>query len=994
MTALDRFRGGLRARGLAIALPLQLAAMLLWPMAAAAIPPLPGGNPPPLPVPNPFVPAIGSPQGAPVAPCRFASLGPNEVRTLFRETGNSGTNFGIDPANPCHIFRTIDGNGVKRSDASGRGWAQSFSDFSQTQPIHNGQFAFGLVSTAGTGGGPSYIYDTSGSNGVVYTPDDGATWIQKINGLYSGGSGPTGGITAFVVAPSNPAVAYLAGNVAGQTIVYVTTSSGDQWQVAGQIQYPITSLSVDPGDPRHVVAAAGGPTTPVGHAGLDEYYDSPDGGAGWNTVAGPPNEPSPMAVTIGGGRRVYAITGSFGTNTTDITQVTGQKFWRLDPSRAWQQLTIPGSLGKDSVISYNPANPNEMIIASAAGPGIAMAGSLDGFSSTRYTKIIRTDASVASVVMRADRFGQFFALAKSSGEDQLLALRVTGLAPDPPPPGPVQSNFENALKVCNLHDLSKPGTLPGQRTTVYYKSGSIAFDGRYLDYANDDVGPEPGVIYRIDPATCEEQPPIRPSAAEFGGSKTLPLFSLTFDPRYVFNNGHTGAILARGGTGAGHDSRIPNEEDVAIYAIDPNPAPARMELAASQTCGHQFGPTECDQADPNLFNYDHYLDALWIPVPGDYDVVIKGLARLPARKGANRVVPIPTCMTTWRPPDPGNTDMAMWEPGADGILYVALENPDDTLVQRVNSRTCQYLDSFSHETYSEGPPAAGGPSNETDQMACDAITFGQGAPNVPAGTGTSALWIRDNRLNLVRAYPISHGFCPFPTTLQPLSWPATVRTGDTVTLCVVLQAATAGLPKPVSGQTVHFSLGGTGVGTGTTDSNGRACITTVVNGNGLINLVATYDGTEAYLPRQREKLGPGHCPTSAASTREARRLPAARPGPTPDHRDRPRAAGPGAPGADPGAGPVAGAEPAGVDDREAEAGPGQPGPYRRRQTDGRHRGQPLPLRAVRPGHWPGDVRPRAGVPLPAQPPPPPPGGAHRQPRPTLIRPGWGRPGPG
>ncbi|GAC1584588.1 MAG: hypothetical protein NVS3B24_23740 [Candidatus Dormibacteria bacterium] len=842
MTDLPRPRAGLRSRALAFALPLQLAAMLLWPVVAAAIPPLPGPPVPlppvPVPIPNPFVPDIGA-QGSPVAPCSFPALGPNEVRTLFREGGDTGTSFGIDPANPCHVFRSVTPSAaVLRSDASGRAFSHTFDDRSQVGNIHGGRFRFSPVLTAATGNGPAYFYDESGNNGVVYTPDNGQTWQQKINGLYSAGTGPTGGIDAFAVAPGNAAVAYLAGNVGGQSIVYRTVNSGDNWQMtASQIGVPVTSLSVDPENPAHVVAAAGGPTTGLGRAGGGQYYDSGSGGDNWSGLAGPPGESSPIDVTVGGGQRVYARTGAQGTG--DINTISGQKFWRLSPGRPWEAINVPASTGLTGEIAYNPTNPNEMIIATPAGAGIAMAGSLDGFSSTRFSKVVKTGQDVRAARLRADRHGQFFALAKGGGEDQLLALRVTALAADPPPPGPPPVNLQTALKVCNLQDLSQPGPLPGQRTTVNYKSGSIAFDGRFLDYTHDDLDPV-GVVYRIDPTNCQPQAPIRPTALEFGG-QPRPLFALTFDPQYTFNNGHVGAILARGGTGASHDPRVGDPNDVPIYAIDPNPSPAPMEIAATQDCGTANGPTTCDE--PNLFNYDHYLDALWIFVPGDYDAPVRGLARLPSQKG-QRVVPMQTCMTRWRLPDPGQ-DMAMWEPGADGILYVGVE--DDVTVVRVNSKTCQYLDAFTHEHYSEGPKV--GPSNETDQMACDAVTFGQGAPNVPTGTGTSALWIRDNALNLVRAYPIARGFCPFPTSLKLLNPPATARPGDTVTVCAVLEATTAGVPRRLSGQTVQFALGGTAIGTAVTDAEGRACITTAIpNVSGPLNLSASFAGTEAFLP--------------------------------------------------------------------------------------------------------------------------------------------------
>jgi hypothetical protein len=129
------------------------------------------------------------------------------------------------------------------------------------------------------------------------------------------------------------------------------------------------------------------------------------------------------------------------------------------------------------------------------------------------------------------------------------------------------------------------------------------------------------------------------------------------------------------------------------------------------------------------------------------------------------------------------------------------------------------------------------------------VTFGEGSPTVPPGTVTSVLWIRDNAKNLARAYPINKGFCPFPTDLHLDNPPTAALAGETKVVCAVLAATSAGAHSPIARQTVSFSLGGRPIGSATTGPDGRACLAFAVPpGSGSLNVVATFGGTEAYLP--------------------------------------------------------------------------------------------------------------------------------------------------
>src|SRR5258708_32095383 len=84
--------------------------------------------------------------------------------------------------------------------------------------------------------------------------------------------------------------------------------------------------------------------------------------------------------------------------------------------------------------------------------------------------------------------------------------------------------------------------------------------------------------------------------------------------------------------------------------------------------------------------------------------------------------------------------------GSESAIY--LQDEDDTTVRRIDQRTCAVTESFTHPAYGEG-------RLENDQMACDALTFGQ-----PAATPTSVLWIRDAPANVAQALAVPDRDCP------------------------------------------------------------------------------------------------------------------------------------------------------------------------------------------------------------------------------------------
>jgi hypothetical protein len=856
-------RWGVTRRRLVAAAVLSPALLAIVPASAQVAPGLP--TPPPVPVPsgppvhvpNPIVPPPGQQPGIPAHACTHTPLGPTEIRTVYASLTDShsssplqpASTFAIDPAMPCRIYRTLS-DSVQRSDDGGKSWVAAFTDPGlQTTP----QRPSVLSPVVPAGGSTIYVYDMQGGNGVYASTDAGQSWGNRDTNLFTPGlqgpTGPTGGITAFAVAPRDPNTLYLVGSANGQTLVYASNDGGASWRLAGQPSIPeVTSIAVEPNNARHVYAAAGGPETTGAAAtsGQRQFFESVDGGQNWVARNGPGGMPSPSAVwatDAGGVQRVYVRTALLDKNSGAIA---GQEFWRSDNGAQFQYVSTPSNLGTNAELTFNPNRPDDMVIAASApdGKGLVVFGSLDGFNSTRYNRVFPRGAKVTAVEARADQSGDMFVQDTFGGNDELIEFDVTALATS----DSGNQSFQISLKVCSL--------APAQGT---YKAGSIAFDGVYLDYTQDDLAP--GTIFRVNPLDCKLGQPIHMTPA-------VALYALTFDGEYQFASGHVGALLARG-PAAGY---------APVYAVDP--VDGTTEQAGAIWCGAAHDPT-CQQ-DANVFTFDPYLHQLWAPVNDpDYgmrdslvSVVPHSTAPLPQH---------PSCMTTFAT-SPENR-MSSWVAGAQDVLYVQLE--DDITVDRVDSKNCRLLDSFTHRHFSEGPADG----HEDDQMACDALTFGEGAPRVPPGTGTSALWIRDVVDNTVHAYAIPTGSCPFPTRLAVKAVPPVQVTAG-FTVCATLTSVTTDLPLYIPGMPVQFSLAGAPIGTGITKDDGSACVPgTAPAAAGSLPLRADFAGSAAHMasaatatllvsaPSAGSSTGPCANDCSVSNSGKAPPFPHAPPGP-------------------------------------------------------------------------------------------------------------------
>jgi len=350
----------------------------------------------PTPPANPFIPPVGVQPGVAATPCSFPALGANEVRTLFTLPDDAGgsvlktaSTFAIFPASPCHVFRSTKSE-IDRSDQSGAGFQKVFNDNTASFTFNRGPITISPVLPADANG-QLFFFDQSGKNGVFHSPDFGAAWDERDGGLYTGGglgapAGPSGGILDFAVAPSDPSQLYLIGSSGGQTLVYASSDGGNNWTPSVVPTPGLSTIAVDPAEARHVLVA--GPGT--GGAPADVFYDSIDAGGHWSSHPGPPNKVAPVTLWASnpGGLRVYAQT---------VAPNGVHEYWRTESLGAtWSRIEAPTSTNGGS-LTFDPSDPNQMVLAIEASSGVQLAASFDGFASTRYVKTETMPGTVTAV---------------------------------------------------------------------------------------------------------------------------------------------------------------------------------------------------------------------------------------------------------------------------------------------------------------------------------------------------------------------------------------------------------------------------------------------------------------------------------------------------------------------------------------------------------------------------------------------------------------------
>jgi hypothetical protein len=555
-----------------------------------------------------------------------------------------------------------------------------------------------------------------------------------------------------------------------------------------------------------------------------------------------------------------------------------------------------------SDLAFDPTNQSIGAYAVRQTPGILIATTSDGFKTVdaTFSLGLQPGQNALSVRVSADAFGDFFVAygqrslastgsygssnnnGEGDGRQTMIAFRPSAIknamqssqgsggqasggrsSGGTTPSGSGAFNGGVPVRTCALAQLAQPQQLPGS-PPAQYMSGSVTFDGSYLDYTthlSDTSGPMPE-IFRIDPETCSQGAPLRPAvppAVRCGKPVEQNFWALTYDARYLFGNGDMGALLAYGSG----DARLsdPNYQ-APIYAIDTATGDIELAAAAYAPCVVDGNPVYPRQGDPFSFTYDVLTDQLWTDAPSppdanpgnpgsnphpwraqvrNYDVA---LGRLPVSKG-DKVQIEPSCLqaqgfvpgSAGRAGNSPNNGSAMVV-GAAGKLYVQAE--DDATVFHFDTARCVIEDTFTHRGNSEA-------TDENDQLACDAVTFGDQSGNGSQAVDRSVLWIRDTSPNTISAYPIPDGYCPFPTRITVPD--LTAYPGSQVSICGLLTKANPEVVSELSGESLTIGMTGATRNQVRTDRRGQACVAgKAPSAPGRYPLAAAFAGTHAYLP--------------------------------------------------------------------------------------------------------------------------------------------------
>jgi len=870
-----------------------------------------------VPLPLPPVPEVGSPSqvgpqpGSVAAPCRFPPLAPSEIRSMYTTSFNGGYPGGplppvVDPGNPCHIYRGIQGLSgdsgaglprVMRADITGSGatWNDVYVVPQDSTSLVSAQPTISTVVAPAPGRvvavtteGYSVALSPPAPH-VVTTQDSGAHWSATDAGLPPAKVAPSGGSYSaanveralVAVAPSDPNVEIL--EYPGDDALHLTRDGGLHWALLAftSANFTVSDIAFDPGDAHHAYVVLNSdyvqnetiqPTPPL-------ILETRDGGNSWRALP-----PAPLAargaqsliVTDRGGGTLY-LSELAGDRTT-VATVTwlrsrddGGSWTAVMPPAPGATLAVDPQDASTLVWVGQPSRNQLLVVATTddfATPPV-LAHRFDAPPNLEYGTVGFDGLWDGRGTLSADRAGDFFLnrtlLWAPPGppgfSDDVIAFRASALAspaftssgsasqpgsstgggqqssPPPPPsatqlPPPPPVPAEAQVKTCPLAAVPVPVALGGPinngSAIQSYVAGSITYDGRYLDYTQEALAP--GVIFRIDAATCAPAPSLQLHPEDFPNGQLPVLYELSYAADVRLPDGTISAILAAGPRG---DPRLPYDE-TPVYAIDPVSAHAQLLFGTHAVVDGQGKSRDFSAGDP-LFAYDIFRGGLW--TMGGGTPAVPGFLPISGRGFQTN------CMTAFVDQLSGfggtQGGVSTWTVTGDGIIYVALE--DDKSDYRIDSRTCQVLGGFTHRQISES-------SSENDSIACDAVTYGPGSPLAPAGDAFSVLWIRDSSPNTVSAYRIPDSYCPFPTRLA-YAGPSIASQSQQVQVCFDLTSVSAGQQRPLAKQPVRMTFNQVGIGTATTDANGRACLPAITpSAGGAVQVGANFAGNNAYLP--------------------------------------------------------------------------------------------------------------------------------------------------
>ena len=747
--------------------------------------------------------------------------------------------FTVDPHRPCRYYDLASARQAPPNDP-GNASPQQVYRGAGSQTGVTWQRAFIAPPSNINANGAALDVSASGSPWLATDPnrmfssmDAGSTWIERDSGRVVPDPALGQSFTTLMLAPSDASTGYVLQGAAGGSdqapLLSVTRDGGDSWKLetvppglSGSGRIPV---GIDPLDALHLFLT-------TYSASLSTLWESHDAGSTWTPASLPSIGPIDQLVV--GHARGQVATLYASSAGTWFTSGDGGASWVALPLPTTNESTGFTRLAVDATEPGTAVWANGQFDAKAGGISrVNIVGTTDGFQPNGLNRYTLNTSAGASFVgwdssLQADMSGDFFlglhtfvpvpsAPYYAANSGQVIAFRPSALAgasqtiPAAPAP-PSQPGI-------NLPGEGPPIQPTSTCTNSAGNGGSLAFDGRYLDYTDDAASP--GVIFRMDTA-CRS---VQALAVTFPGLPTgtppPPLFSLTWDPLFRWlPSGRQGALLASGPEGA--DPSVPSTYS-PIYAIDPVLGVAQLVTSTDLETGGCTANNVINGvcADSSFFSFDVFRSGLWSWGEPQGNGPQAGFLTLDG-------VFHDTCITHWDD-DGAALNVAAGVVGGDGILYIASE--DDTTIYRMDAQNCDILGGFSHMNIGENQA-------EDEQIACDPLTF-----------ATPVIWIRNSTGSTVAAYPAPEASCPFPTKLEYHASPA-ASPGSPIRLCFTLTANLAGQWGPLADQSIAVAVGGKNIGATTpTDPSGNACLeTTAPAKSGPAVIEGAFHGTHAYLP--------------------------------------------------------------------------------------------------------------------------------------------------
>jgi hypothetical protein len=733
---------------------------------------------------------------------------------------------------------------------------------------------------------------------VFDSADRGSHWREQDQGL---GVHPHNSPTRLIFAPSDPQIAYIVSAPRSPAafspgfvrdaqstppVMYASMDGGQTWQPRllpispgnDQMWWETNEdlFAVDPIDPARLFFVAVGSSSLTGAAAAT-IWETRDSGATWMPHA----SVDPTLLTSSSAPLRLLVTHRPGTSPAlyvELRSVQDAAWYRsLDLGATWHALPLPstrlyGDRGASFLLA-DPTDPNTLVWASVSAAvdqssgrdltrALDIAATRDGFRGAPLQRL-RIDAAPTDVIwgdsLQVDKAGDFFLALRTSSpsfsssmanEARILAFRPSalggpgsalGLSSAPPSSSPTPPTAPFSCVTVDNPGATCPNKPPEPLAAPVQKpcdvtagnGGAMAFDGRFIDFTND-VPTQPGqgqatagsgVSLRIDSA-CRLVAPLTLQPADFPSGRVPPLASLTYAATFTLPSGRQGALMAS--APAQVDPRVP-ATDAPIYAIDPVTATATLvasvDVTADGRCARGWGEVALVLTDPcadlSFFSFDVFRKGLW-SMGGERPEQTTS----PPRPSNGFLAPV-AMDGAWHGSCFGGDPIAAVV-GGDGYLYVQSE--DDVTVYRVRADDCSIVGGFSHPYYGENP-------TETEQLACDPLSFG-----VPT------IWVRNSVSGTVAAYPAPEAVCPFPTKLAYTA-PLVSKPGAPLTLCFTLSRNLDGQWDNLPAEPITVTIAGASAGQAMTNQVGQACLETKAPVTpGAVPIRGTFAGTNAYLP--------------------------------------------------------------------------------------------------------------------------------------------------